>query len=161
MIASINCQTKAAVTVAEMARMVGLSRARFYQLMKEGVFPPPVYSIETRRPYYSEETQQACLEVRRRNCGVNGKPVLFYAKRGGSPSSSPKKARKPKAKPNKHYAVIVDAVRSLGLVSATADQVGAAIKALFPGGTEGMAEPEIIRAVFVHLQRQVTSDNVR
>ncbi len=31
---------KSAVSVSEMARMVGLSRARFYQLMTEGVFPP-------------------------------------------------------------------------------------------------------------------------
>ena len=25
--------------------MVGLSRARFYELVKEGVFPPPVYCV--------------------------------------------------------------------------------------------------------------------
>ena len=29
----MNVETKAAVTVAEMARMCGLSRARFYQLI--------------------------------------------------------------------------------------------------------------------------------
>jgi len=59
---------KAAVTVAEMARMVGLSRARFYQLQKAGVFPAPKYDDVKKRPFYDQEAQKACLEVRRRNC---------------------------------------------------------------------------------------------
>ena len=66
----MNEPLKAAVTVTEMARMVGLSRARFYQLVNEGVFPPPVYSVRTRRPIYVEDLQKVCLEVRHRNCGV-------------------------------------------------------------------------------------------
>jgi hypothetical protein len=55
--------TKAVVTVSEMARMVGLSRARFYQLVEAGVFPPPVYCVSTRRPMYVEELQTICLTV--------------------------------------------------------------------------------------------------
>src|SRR5689334_21388511 len=72
---------KAVATVRDVARMVGLSPARFYQLQKSGVFPMPVYDVNTRRPVYTEEQQRQCLDVRRRNCGVNGKPVLFYARR--------------------------------------------------------------------------------
>ena len=72
-------ETKAVVTVSEMARMCGLSRARFYQLQKAGVFPAPVYRAG--RPVYTEDQQQVCLEVRRKNRGVNGVPVLFYARR--------------------------------------------------------------------------------
>src|SRR5208282_3856974 len=75
----MNEHTKAIVTVSEMARMCGLSRARFYQLQKAGVFPAPVY--HDGRPVYSEEQQLVCLEVRKKNRGVNGKPVLFYARR--------------------------------------------------------------------------------
>ena len=123
----------------------------------------PLTDVGSReRPFYLEEMQRVCLEVRRRNCGINGTPTLFYAKRGGSPSSLSRKARKLKTKAcaNKQYAPIVDAIRALGLASATADQVGAAVKSLFPGGTEGTGEPEIIRAVFVHLQRRVTAGNV-
>ena len=73
-------QPKAVVSVAEMSRMVGLSRARFYQLIGT-TFPPPLYTEATRRPFYDEALQSVCLEVRRRNCGVDGKPVLFYARR--------------------------------------------------------------------------------
>ena len=50
-------ETKAIVTVSEMARMCGLSRARFYQLQKAGIFPPPERNAETDRPFYSEELQ--------------------------------------------------------------------------------------------------------
>ena len=46
-------EIKAAISIADMARMVGLSRARFYQLMGT-TFPWPVYSLSNRRPFYDE-----------------------------------------------------------------------------------------------------------
>ena len=148
-------ETKAAVTVAEMARMLGLSRARFYQLQQAGVFPPPVYVVSNRRPIYVEEAQKVCLEVRRRNCGINGKPVLFYARNHSAPV--PKVRRE---KPKSNHAELIDALSSLGLVS-TVSEVDAAVKEKFPRGIEGIDEVEVIRAVFVYLKRQNSSDNVR
>ncbi len=150
-------KTKVAVTVAEMARMLNLSRQRLHQLIGTA-FPPPVYNILTRRPFYTEELQRVCLEVRRRNCGVDGKAILFYARRGGVSSSPIKKPKR--AKPNLAHVAILDAVKALGLASATADQVGSAIKILFPRGVESVAHAEVIRGVFVHLQRQNRTDNV-
>ncbi len=41
------------------------------------MFPPPVYDIATRRPHYIEELQQVCLSVKEKNCGINGRVVLF------------------------------------------------------------------------------------
>jgi hypothetical protein len=147
--------TKAVVTVSEMARMVGLSRARFYQLQKAGVFPPPERD-ETGRPFYPEELQSVCLEVRRRNCGANGKPVLFYARRV-PPSRAAPKAAVPKAD---QYAELIEALRSLGLAGVTAAQVDAAVKELYPQGTSGMAEAEVIQAVFLHLRRRDSGGKV-
>ena len=115
----MNEQTKAVVTVSAMARMCGLSRARFYQLQKAGVFPAPVY--QDGRPVYLEDQQQVCLEVRRKNRGVNGKPVLFYARRAIEPAK-----KIPKAKPtpkNKDIPALLDGLNSLGLTTATAAQV--------------------------------------
>jgi hypothetical protein len=107
---SVQLQTRAVVSVTEMARMLGLSRARFYQLQKAGVFPAPVYSLSNRRPIYVEELQKMCLEVRRKNFGVNGRPVLFYASRFSSG------ARKPKRKPEaKEACSLVQSLRGLGL----------------------------------------------
>src|ERR1700726_808879 len=91
---SVQKETKAAVTVAEMARMLGLSRSRFYQLIGTA-FPQPERQQETGRPIYTEELQQVCLEVRRRNCGIDGKPILFYARRLGTAPTKPKKAKAP------------------------------------------------------------------
>ena len=51
------------VSVAGMAKLVGLSRQRFHQLMTEGVFPSPVYDIRTRRPHYTEEMQRSAWRL--------------------------------------------------------------------------------------------------
>ncbi len=153
--------TKAAVTVAEMARMVRLSRARFYQLQQAGVFPPPVYDVTSRRPLYVEELQEICLEVRRRNCGINGKPVLFYSHRlGGTPTKT--QAPKPKLEAKRgDVAALVDGLNSLGLATATAAEVQRVTRQLFPRGTEGIDQGEVLRAVFLHLKRKNSTDNVR
>jgi hypothetical protein len=154
MIAHMQVPTKVVVTVAEMARMVGLSRARFYQLQGT-TFPWPVYDIATRRPLYVEEQQLVCLEVRRRNCGIDGKPILFYARR--QVDSVPlRKVRSPTPAPkqNQHAAEVIEGLKSLGLTSVTAAQVYAAVEELFPKGTAGIALVEVIRAVFVHLKRR-------
>jgi len=90
-------RTKAIVSVAEMARMVGLSRARFYQLIRAGTFPQPLYDLRTRRPNYPEELQRVVIEARRRNCGVDGRPVLFYARgpRPAAPAKLPRTTKRP------------------------------------------------------------------
>lgn len=50
----------AVVSVSEMARKVGLSRSRFYDLVRAGVFPQSVYCIRTRRPMFLTEQQADC-----------------------------------------------------------------------------------------------------
>ena len=155
---TVEVRTKAIVTVAEMARMCGLSRARFYQLTKDGVFPLPLYSIETKRPFYTEEMQLVCLDVRRRNCGINGKPVMFYARRIGTPvATKPKKS--PAAKPNKHLELI-DGLESLGMTKVKGLEVEAALSKCFPNGHHSVDEATVLRTIFLHLKRQDSSDNL-
>lgn len=149
----MSVETKAAVTVAEMARMVGLSRARFYQLMGTA-FPLPVYDVTTRRPLFVEEQQKVCLEVRRRNCGIDGKPILFYCRR--APVTS---RRLPKAAKSPVPTELLDGLRSLGLTVAAA-QVEAALATLYPKGVVGIDHAELVRSVFIYLKRQNSNDNV-
>jgi len=145
-------ELKAAVTVAEMARMCGLSRARFYQLIGTA-FPFPVYDVSSRRPFYGEEMQKVCLEVRRRNCGVDGKPVLFYARRGATTTAKrPMKITKPKSLVSAVNADLLDGLRALGLV-VTSTQVEAAVKQVFPSGTHGVESSEVVRSVFIYLKK--------
>jgi hypothetical protein len=151
--------TKTIVTFSEMARMLSLSRSRLYQLVRAGVFPSPVYDVRTHRPIFTEELQKVCLEVRRRNCGINGQPVLFYAK--GPGPAKPTKPTKAKAITKGQYADVLDGLRALGLAAATSQQVEAAVKELFPAGLDGVDRGQVIRAVFLHLKRRDTGDNVR
>jgi hypothetical protein len=145
---------KAVVTVSEMARMVGLSRGRLYQLQQAGVFPLPVYDVASRRPVYPQELQEVCLEVRRRNVGVNGRPVLFYARRAPT-GPAPARPRKAKPRPAQDgHADLLDALHGLGLASVTAAQVVAALKEAFPQGTTGVDDAEVVRAVFLLLRRR-------
>ncbi len=153
--------TKTVVSVTDMARMVGLSRARFYQLIRAGTFPEPDREPATGRPCYGEEKQRQCLEVRRRNCGINGEPILFYSRRLGA---GPRKQKPPKpvlrAKRGDVMA-LVEGLNALGHVTATAAQVQQVIEELYPNGTEGLDQGEVLRAVFLHLRRRNQGDNVR
>ena len=152
--------TKAVVTVSEMARMVGLSRARFYQLQGTA-FPLPVYDIVTRRPIYTEEQQRVCLEVRRRNCGIDGRPVLFYTRRPGA-LSTPRTCKRAIGSPkNDQHNRLIDALKALGLSSVTPAQVASAISELFPSGAAGVEQGEIVRAIFLHMKRRDSAGKVR
>ena len=112
-----------------------------------------LYDLTTRRPFYTEEQQQVCLEVRRRNCGIDGKPVLFYANRLASSPRKPKPAKPKLAPRGKDVSALVDGLTALGLSAATGSQVEQATKALFPNGTQGMDQAEVLRAVFLHLKK--------
>jgi len=148
---------KAAATVREVCRLVQLSPARFYELQASGIFPPPVYDVRTRRPFFNEEMQRLCVEIRTTGRGFNGQSVIFYSRRAPAIRQSKRTRTATPAvtapAPNNHDGVLA-AVRSLGLAAATAAQVEAAVTQLFPGGTAGVVQGQIIRQVFVLLNRQ-------
>ncbi len=146
------------VSVAEMARVVGLSRQRFHQLMREGVFPPPVYDVETHRPHYTEELQTVCVSVREKNTGINGRVVLFYARRVGAVPKQHVNTQRPTVQ---KHSDLIDGLRGLGLVAVTEQQVDAAMKEVYPNGTAGVGEADILRAVFVDLMRRDSGVNER
>lgn len=158
---SDNIVTKSVVSVTDMARMVGLSRARFYQLVKRGTFPPADQDEITKRPCYYEDKQRQILEARRRNCGVDGKPILFYARRrdlGQSKSATRPTVEKVKAVVKK-YTDLIDGLAALN-VTATIAQVEPILKELFPNGTDEVDPGEVVRAVFLRIRRQNSSGNV-
>lgn len=156
-------QFKAVASVADVARLVGLSRARFYQLVKGGLFPMPVYDVATRRPCYTEEQQRTCVEVRRRNCGINGQPVLFYSRRLGGPTpparSSVKRPSSSQADSERH-SEIVAYLRGLGLADVTLVQVESALKAEYPQGAANVDRGTMLGRLFLRLHRRNTADKV-
>lgn len=151
--------TKSVVSVTEMARMVGLSRARFYQLVKRGTFPPADQDQVSQRPCYCEEKQRLILEARRRNCGVDGNTILFYARRRDcGHNKAPARPTKPKAT----NTVIADLVGLLEQVKvyATTVQVEELMKAMYPGGIEGIDRGGVVKALSDCLRRQNSGDKV-
>jgi hypothetical protein len=149
------------MSVSEVAANVGLSRQRFHQLMKEGVFPPPVYDIHSPRPHYTEEMLKVCMAVREKNVGINGRVVLFYARRlGTAPKKQIRRQRSTTlTRPQKHSGLI-EGLRGLGMTTVTGQQVEAALKELYPNGTAGVGDGELLRTVFVHLMRRNQGDKV-
>ena len=153
---------KVAISVKEMAQMCGLSRQRFGQLVKAGVFPAPLRDEGSGRPYYPPELQQVCLEVRRKNCGVNGRIVLFYSvSTPAAPKATrPRPAAKPKAPVLDRHADLLDGLHGLGLTTATGGQVGEALAHLYPGGTASVDPGQVLRAVFLHLRGKNSADKL-
>ena len=145
--------SKAAVSVTEMARAVGLSRARFYQLVRRGTFPPPDKEPVTGRPCYFEDGQRRCLEVRRRNCGIDGKPILFYSRRRdlGQTKAVPR-PMKPKVTSGK-YGDVIDYLQQAN-ITMTMAQVDTILKELFPNGTDGIDIAAIVEAIIERTHRQ-------
>jgi hypothetical protein len=156
-----------------MARMVGLSRSRFHQLLQSGVFPKPSVDPESKRPFYDSEGQAVCLQVRQRNCGVNGKRVLFYARPfGGHLAAKPRtsnvqssSARKGKSEPKQTISskpskldLLVEGLKSLGLPNVTAAEASAAIHQVFPIDSQRPSDEEVLLKVFRYLVRQNQGD---
>lgn len=146
MAASVTPQVrlKAAVSVTAMARLVGLSRSRFYDYVRRNVFPQPVYSLATRRPFYTADMQQEILSVRQTGIGCNGAYVLFYEKQPRPVGSSRR------TEPANE---LIEGLKSLGLTNITVAQVNAAIAAAFPKGVDGIDEAVVLRTVYRHLRR--------
>lgn len=153
-----NSGTKTAVSVTEMATMMGLSRARLYQLIRKQKLPTPDIEEGSKRPFFNEEKQRQCLEVRRRNCGIDGKPIMFYSRRRDVGVSRKKVEKaKPAASP---HADLIDHLGVMG-ITASASQVDAVVKESFPTGTTGVPQEEVFRAVFLRIRRQNSPDNDR
>ena len=160
-----NVPVKEIVTVTEMAEMLCMSRSRLYQLIRQGILLPAVYSLVSRKPFYPRKIQSRNLEARRTNCGVNNQPVLFYARRVAPTVSKVRRSakRKPKTKQGGGNSDLVQVLGQLGL-DVSADAVSSAVLSCYPNGVADIAEGEVIRTLFRFLKqskRQNTSNNVR
>lgn len=133
---------KAVCSVTELTKKLGLSRARFYQLQKMGVFPMPVYCPRTKRPFYPLDLQQQCIRIRKTGIGFNGQATIFYASRKNIPQKSPSQL-------DHQYEELADILSQMGL-NVTCNKVRQAVKALYPAGLaqcpdEGMVIRDLFR----------------
>ena len=134
---------KRSVSVSEMAVQLAMSRARFYQLLEEGIFPQPIYSIRTRRPFYDRDLQYKCIAVRETGIGHNGEPILFYR-----PRQKPTKRRQ---KQDTRCQELLEILIGMGL-QCSAKEVNEAISELYPEGLKEQDQGVVIRDLFRYLK---------
>ena len=139
---------KEVCSVIEMIKMLGLSRARFYQLIEQAVFPSPLYCTRTKRPFYTIELQELCINIRESNIGFNGQYVLFYSPR--KKNAEMKKSRKSAAEP---FNELAETLKRMGL-DVTAAEVGCAVENLFPEGLDTTDQGIVLRDLFRHFKKE-------
>ncbi|MCK4625664.1 MAG: hypothetical protein KAV00_10165 [Phycisphaerae bacterium] len=156
------------ITVSEMARRVGLSRARFYELMREGCFPEPSRNPRTNRPFFNRDQQKRCLQVRKTHCGINGQAVMFYGRcpDGVTPPKRPRPTSAPRSKRahEKRDEAVLTRLRTglaqLGITSASDADIRCALADGFPDGHHDADLATMLKAVFDRLNCRDAPDNV-
>lgn len=143
---------KAAISVAEMAKILGFSRNHFWSLCKRGIFPMPLRTTgpSRPRPYFTSELQEACRQIRATNISHAGSFVLFYEPRRAG--AAPKRS---KPQPDERIAGLVQSMGQLGL-SVTEEQVAAAVATVYPSGLPTI-DGSLIRTLFQHLKRPASA----
>jgi predicted DNA-binding transcriptional regulator AlpA len=139
---------QAAVSVTRMAKLISMSRSRFYAYIRQGVFPEPIYSLTTRRPFYTAEMQEEIVTTRRTGLTPEGRYVLFYEASPKSGTSTPPERSLERTR----NAELVQGLKGLGL-NVTAAQVSEALAVTFPSGTDNVDEAVVLRTVYRHLRR--------
>ena len=141
---SSNDNLQAVCTVSELAKKLDLSRARFYQLQKTGVFPTPLYCVRTKHPFYPLDLQQLCVNIRRTGIDCNGQPIIFYSRHKSESRRSQKQS-------DSKYEELATALREMGL-NVTRNDIRKVAKALYPDGlAKGPIDGAVIGKVFRYL----------
>ena len=140
--------TKPIVPIAEICRMVGLSRSRYYQLVDSGFFPKPLYDERSNRPYFDAALQKQILESRNSGIGADGSYMLFYSprKKEGHSKKSIKCIKTDSV--SKEFA---ETLESMGL-DCTEKDVSGVLSELYPDGTEGIDQGLVIRELYRFLK---------
>lgn len=142
--------SKPIVSISEVCEMVGLSRARFYQLLESKFFPKPKYDPRSKRPYYDLELQKQIMESRQSGIGADGSYMLFYSPRKNGTSSPKKKQVSPVVKE------LTETLESMGLET-TIEQVKQGLAEIYPEGVDDVEQGVVIRELFRFLKQKMSN----
>lgn len=147
------------IDCSTMARLMGISRTRLYQLIKAQIILHPVYLIANRRPVYTRDMALHNLEVKAKNVGINNQVIMFYSRKNNTPVPKPKAApvrklreREIAPSPSKNHTDLIETLEALGLDGITTEKIDLAIQKCFPEGTAAINDDEILRSVFRYLK---------
>jgi hypothetical protein len=150
---SISATRKAAYSVTEVARLCNISRTRFYDLIRDGVMPMPVYCIYTKRPIYTADLAALCVRVKETNVGIDGRYVIFYTRRAEQPvEAQPSRTRTPaRTAADPLTQELSETLRRMGIRSSDAEISAAITTQCLNGPAEATFEADL-RAVFDRLR---------
>ena len=146
--------TEAAISVSEMARQLNMSRCRFYELVRAGVFPTPCYCPYSRRALYPAELREQCLSVKATNIGINGQYALFNRPRSAAdaeydrPASRRTAGHRHRRQSDPLLTSLREGLLALGLAAVTDDQIRSALQSAYPSGAAGVDPGTVLAAVF-------------
>ena len=129
--------------------IVGLSRAQFYNLQRDKVFPAALTDQKTGRKYFTLEQQKECYTIRISGITNSGEFYLFYELRS-SISPSPQKKSTPPIDPK--IIELVDTLNHMGL-EVNAEQVSGALKSVYPEGYDKIEDGLLIRQLYRFLKQ--------
>lgn len=85
--------------------------------------------------------------------------MLFYSRRSPRPQAKERKRDSTPVAKSKDVAGLLEGLNRLGHTTATAAQVEEVTQELFPQGTGGIDQSEVLRAVFLELRRRYSAGN--
>jgi hypothetical protein len=129
--------------------IVGLSRAQFYNLQREKVFPTAQTDTKTGRKYFTLEQQKECYAIRISGISNTGEFYLFYAPRT---SFNPSPQKKPTSKIDPKTNELVDTLNNMGL-DVNAEQVYGALKSIYPEGYDKIEDGLLVRQLYRFLKQ--------
>lgn len=151
------------LSITQMAKVLQMSRARFYQCLEAGYFLKPQYTENTRRPYYTAEMAEANLNAKKSNVGINGKICLFYSPRNSQIIPVLKNKDSKPAQDKTHgntYEDLIAGLTALGLSGITNSQIQAALSHCYPEGHQNIAQGEVLKGLYLYIKRQDSADNM-
>ena len=119
-----------------------------------GVFPEPDYTIYDNHSYYTLESQQKCIEIRKTGIGLNGKAVIF-----NKPRTKSNKTKKALCKTNNRYEELTAILRQWRWNVSCID-VKTAVKIKYPKGLkESHDDGKILRDVIDYFKEKMLENS--
>ena len=128
------------LTFSEMSEILGISKTRLYDLIRDGILPQPLRNPSNNRPYWSSELADSCRQVVKSRVGLNGQPYTPNRKGKKSTSTTP---------PRDRHERLISSLSALG-VAASPKQIDEALKSLPPN----LEESDLIKQIFLRLRQK-------
>jgi len=128
------------LTFSEMSEILGISKTRLYDLIRDGILPQPLRNPSNNRPYWSSELADSCRQVVKSRVGLNGQPYTPNRKGKKSTSTTP---------PRDRHDGLISSLSALGM-AASPKQIDEALKSLPPNLEEG----DLVKQIFLRLRQK-------